>query len=79
MKKNKGQTRLSSLIEAKVNTAIGFVMSTLAWHYLVPILFPHLAPHSDWGTAFGVTVFFTVLSVVRNYVIRRFFNYRSLQ
>lgn len=71
------QSKWASLIESKINTAVGFVISILAWRYIVPILFPHLAPHSGWNTAIGVTLFFTVISVLRNYFIRRFFNYRS--
>jgi len=68
------QSKLSSFIEANVNTIIGFVVSTLTWHYIVPLIFPQLAPHSGWGIAVWITVLFTVISVVRNYVVRRLFN-----
>jgi len=74
---NRGQSKLASLMEAKINTAIGFIISTLAWHYIVPIMFPELAPHAGWDTALGITLFFTAISVIRNYIIRRLFNRRS--
>lgn len=69
------QTKINSFIEANINTILGFIISTLAWHYLVPIIFPHLAPHTGWGTAIWVTVFFTIISVIRNYFIRRLFTW----
>ena len=71
---SKGQSKLASLMEANLNTAIGFIVSTLAWHYIVPLMFPELAPHAGWDTAIGITIFFTVMSVVRNYIVRRIFN-----
>ena len=68
------QSKISSLIESNLNTAFGFVLSTAAWHWLIPVIFPELKPHSGWGTAFGVTLVFTVISIARNYLIRRIFN-----
>ena len=71
----KGQSRLASLFESFINIAIGFVISTLAWMFIVPVIWPELKPHSGLDTAFGVTVLFTVLSLTRNYVIRRIANF----
>jgi len=60
-----------SLIETLAGTAIGFVVSVLGWEFVVKPV---------WGiqTAFvenlSITLFFTVLSIARGYVVRRFFN-----
>lgn len=64
------QTRLVSLIETLVNTAIGFVVSYLAW----PPIAAMTGLEYTGGQHAAVTLAFTVLSVARGYVIRRFFN-----
>jgi hypothetical protein len=67
------QTKLSSLIEAVVSTAIGFIVSMLTLQLIVNPL---------WGLQlsvldnFGITCLFTAISVVRQYVMRRYFNRR---
>lgn len=66
------QTRLGSLVETCINTAIGLILSFLAW------------PVAGWvfdieyttGQHFGIVIFFTALSIARGYVIRRWFNAR---
>lgn len=66
------QSKLESLIEAVFNTIIGFVVSFAAW----PIcgwLFD-LEYTSDQHVQ--VIAFFTVLSVARGYIVRRWFNHR---
>lgn len=64
------QSRLVSLIETLANTAIGFIVSYLAW----PFIAAAADLHYTNGQHAGVTAAFTVLSVARGYVIRRFFN-----
>lgn len=66
-----GQSRLSSLIEALINTAIGFIVSFIAW----PIAADLNGMEYTTGQHFGVVLFFTLLSVARGYVIRRWFNH----
>lgn len=64
------QTRLISFIEALVNTVIGFFLSFLIWpiaSYIFDI------PYTV-SSHFGVVLIFTVASVGRGYVLRRFFN-----
>lgn len=66
------QTRLASLIEAAINTLIGFVIAYLAWPpaaWFFGIEYQH-------SQQFGIVLFFTVLSVARGYVVRRWFNRR---
>lgn len=64
------QTRLVSLIETLVNTGVGLVVSFVAW----PLIAAAAELHYTNGQHAGVTAAFTVLSVARGYVIRRFFN-----
>ena len=66
------QTRMVSLIEAIVNTVIGFFISFILWP-IASFLFD--IPY-DVSSHFGVVGLFTVASVARGYVIRRFFNSR---
>lgn len=66
------QTRLGSLIEVSVNIAIGFAIN---WVANILIL-PHYGFQVTGGQAFSMGLIFTVISVVRSYIIRRWFNAR---
>lgn len=66
------QTKLESLVETCINTLIGFALSYIAWP-IAAWLFT--IPYSP-GSHFGVVMFFTVISVARGYVVRRWFNAR---
>ena len=58
------QTKLQSLIESVTNTAIGYILSILSYMYVFNI---------DTSTTLIMTLYFTVLSIVRQYITRRFF------
>ena len=65
------QTRLESFIEAMLNTMSGFIVSYVFWvAVVVPMFHMALAPSDN----LAITGMFTVLSVVRSYLWRRFFN-----
>lgn len=66
------QTRLASLIEAVVNTAIGFVISL----FVSVLVLPHYGVAPRLATNVEITLIFTVTSVIRSYVLRRYFNAR---
>lgn len=66
------QTRLGSLIEACINTAIGLIGSIL----LSLIVYPMFGHSFTFAQNVGITAIFTVWSVLRGYVIRRWFNAR---
>ena len=66
------QTRLQSLIEVAANVASGFVVAWLTGLWVYPLLGYHVSA----GTNTTITVIFTVVSVVRSYLWRRWFNYR---
>ena len=64
------QSRLGSLIESAANVAIGYgvaVASQLA-------IFPWFGIHIPLADNLLIGVWFTVISLVRSYVIRRWFN-----
>ena len=64
------QTKLGSFIEAWLNIAVGFGINFAANLVILP-QFGFAITVSD---AFGIGVIFTVISLVRSYVLRRFFN-----
>lgn len=64
------QTRLGSLIETMVNIAIGFSINFCA----NMLLFPLFGFHITAGANFTLGVLYTVISVIRSYCIRRWFN-----
>lgn len=66
------QTRLGSLIEVCINIAIGFAINWIANILILPLYGFHITG----GQAFSMGLIFTVISVVRSYVIRRWFNAR---
>lgn len=66
------QSRLGSLIEASINTAIGFIVS-IALSLLVYPLFGH---SFTLAQNFWITVIFTVASIARSYAVRRWANAR---
>jgi len=64
------QTRLQSLIEVCLNVGLGFCVSFCAWP-VVAWLFD--LPYSTLQNL-GITAIFTILSVTRGYLVRRYFN-----
>ena len=65
------QSRIGSLIEAIINTAIGFLI-TLA---LTPIIYPLFGHTFTAAQNIGITAIFTGVSVARGYVLRRWGNH----
>jgi uncharacterized membrane protein (DUF485 family) len=66
------QTRLGSFIEACFNVLVGFAINWTANMLILPLFGFNVTA----GQALGIGVFFTVISVARSYLIRRFFNHR---
>ena len=66
-----GQSRLQSFVEANINTVAGFALAVVVnW-----VVMPWFGFDVTWGDALGITGVFTVVGVIRMYVIRRFFNW----
>lgn len=64
------QTKLGSFVEAWANIIVGFAINWTANMLVLPLFGFHVT-----GTqAFGIGLIFTVISLVRSYVLRRWFN-----
>lgn len=64
------QTKLGSFVESRANIAVGFSINYVANLIVLPWFGLHVTPVD----AFGIGVIFTVISFVRSYVLRRWFN-----
>ena len=64
------QTKLGSFIEAWANILVGFTINFFANLAILPMFGLSVTP----SKAFGIGVIFTIISLVRSYVIRRWFN-----
>ena len=64
------QTRTGSLIEAAANIAVGFSINWVANMLILPLYGFHIRG----GQAFSMGLLFTIISLVRSYVLRRYFN-----
>lgn len=66
------QSRWGSLIESLVNVMIGYWIAVIAQHFIFP-LFGHYVSFHDNMIIGGI---FTVISICRSYLLRRYFNDR---
>lgn len=64
------QTRVGSAIEVALNILVGFSVNWIANLYILPLYGFEITG----GQAFSMGLIFTVISIVRSYVIRRWFN-----
>lgn len=64
------QTRIQSLLEAKINLLASYPVTWIAYVWLAPLLFGVKVEHKQ---AVGFIIMFSVLSVIRQYAIRRVF------
>lgn len=66
------QSRLASFVESVVNTLSGFLFAVL----LQAVVFPLYNLPITFGQNLEIAAIFTVASIIRNYIVRRFFNAR---
>lgn len=66
------QTKLESLVESLVNIVIGYVVAILSQL----LIFPMFGIHIPLSSNLLIGVWFTVISLIRSYAIRRWFNAR---
>jgi heme/copper-type cytochrome/quinol oxidase subunit 4 len=64
------QTRLSSLAESVINVVVGFMVSLV----LTAIVLPTYGHPVSFADNVEITTIFTIASIIRSYVLRRFFN-----
>ena len=66
------QTRLESLIESAMNIAIGYVVALASQLAIFPLFDIHIPLSSN----LAIGAWFTLISLARSYIIRRWFNAR---
>ena len=64
------QSRLNSLAETCLSTAIGFIVSLLVWQFIVR---PVWSLTTSFVENLGITLLFTIVSLLRQYMTRRLF------
>lgn len=70
------QTRTQSLIESFINVVVGYVVAILSQMAIFPILDIHVELEQN----LIIGAFFTVVSIIRSYTLRRAFNaYTAIQ
>lgn len=65
-----GQTRKHSALEAVLNVLIGYGIAIAAQL----VIFPLFGGHFTFGENLKIGALFTVVSLVRSYLLRRLFN-----
>jgi uncharacterized membrane protein len=65
------QTNHKSFIESLIQTGIG----TITGFILTYIIFPLFGVHTDIATISGITIAFMFVGILKNFMIRRLFNY----
>ncbi len=73
MNRHHYQSRMDSFMEALTNTAIGFLVSLVTWIVVARIY----GIPMTWATNLSITLIFTFVSIIRQYVLRRIFDGRS--
>lgn len=66
------QSKYQSIIEQTLNVGSGFIISVLVWEFVIKNLIHEGVLSVD--SSVWITVIFTVVSFVRGYLWRRFFN-----
>jgi len=69
------QSRIDSAMETVTNTAIGYVIAVVANAVILPAT---LGIEVSMGDNLLIAALFTVISLIRGYLIRRMFNGRSV-
>lgn len=64
------QSKRNSAFEATTNVAIGYLVSVLANVLILPLF----GYNVTIGDSFAIGLAFTIVSLVRSYVLRRIFN-----
>lgn len=67
----KGQSRRMSLIEKLIETGLAFILSVIC----APFFFNLNGIESDAMQNINVVLCFTMLAIVRGYLVRRIFNF----
>ena len=71
----KPQTKKMSLIEKLIETFLAFLLSVS----LAPVFFKLNGVESDFSQNFNIVICFTLLAIVRGYIVRRAFNWIQIK
>ena len=66
------QTRLGSFYEACLNILIGYTIATLGNYFILPLYLEGVTPLNSME----IGLWFTAISLARQFIIRRWFNHR---
>jgi hypothetical protein len=66
------QTKTQSAIETAVSIAIGYIIAVVSQL----LIFPQFGIHIPIDDNLWIGAWFTVISLIRSYLIRRYFNWR---
>lgn len=66
------QSKYQSILEQTLNVGSGFIISVLVWEYMIKNLIHAGVLSVD--SSIWITVIFTVVSFIRGYLWRRYFN-----
>ena len=69
------QTKKQSLFESITNVAIGYIVAVISNAAILPLFGVNLA----FSDSMLIAVWFTVISVIRGYAVRRWFNKKGLK
>jgi hypothetical protein len=64
------QSRKRSITESLTNIAVGMVVAVASQY----VIFPMFGIEITFGEHLWITVWFTAISIVRSYLLRRYFN-----
>ena len=67
------QTKKQSMYEALVNVAVGYIISLIS----LSIILPLMGIETTASKNIQITLYFTVISIVRSYTLRRYFNKKT--
>lgn len=69
------QSRWHSFLETMTNIVIGFVVALLSQL----LIFPAYGIHVSLSTDLAITAWFTLVSIIRSYLLRRWYTRRTEQ
>ena len=69
------QTKKQSLIESITNVIIGYIVAVISNIAILPLFGVNLT----FGDSLLIGVWFTVISLIRGYCVRRYFNHRGMK
>lgn len=69
------QTKRASMVEVLLNVSIGYGVALLSQI----VVFPWFSIHISISANIGIGLVFTVISIVRSFVVRRFFEFLRVE